>query len=68
MKVPPRSMFWCQVNYLELLTKIFTDDFQYKKIVATVVAGTVQLGVQSWMFTNIPGICSMDPLHPQKDG
>ena len=29
MKVPPRSMFWCQ-------------------IVATVVAGTTQLGVQQW--------------------
>ncbi|KAF8154812.1 small oligopeptide transporter [Crassisporium funariophilum] len=27
------------------------------QIVATVVAGTVQLGVQSWMFTNIPDIC-----------
>ncbi len=29
MKIPPRTMFWCQ-------------------IVATVIAGTVQLGVQSW--------------------
>lgn len=27
------------------------------QIVATVIAGTVQLGVQSWMFTNIPDIC-----------
>jgi hypothetical protein len=34
MKIPPRSMFFCQV-------------------VATVIAGTVQLGVQAWMFTNI---------------
>ncbi|EIN04185.1 OPT oligopeptide transporter [Punctularia strigosozonata HHB-11173 SS5] len=25
---------------------------------ATVVAGTVQLGVQAWMFTNIPDMCS----------
>jgi len=45
MKVPPRSMFWCQ-------------------IAATVVAGTVQLGVQAWMFSNIPDMCSPT----QKDG
>lgn len=49
----------------------FTSDFKlghYMKIaprpmfwcqvVATVIAGTVQLGVQSWMFTNIPDMCS----------
>lgn len=24
------------------------------KIVATVIAGTVQLGVENWMFSNIP--------------
>lgn len=34
------------------------------QIVATIIAGTVQLGVQSWMFTNIPGMCSPD----QPDG
>ena len=28
------------------------------QIVATVVAGTVQLGVQEWMFTHIPDMCS----------
>jgi OPT family oligopeptide transporter len=33
-------------------------------VVAAVVAGTVQLGVQAWMFSNIEGICS--PY--QKDG
>ncbi|EKM60690.1 uncharacterized protein PHACADRAFT_203846 [Phanerochaete carnosa HHB-10118-sp] len=38
MKIPPRTMFWCQV-------------------VATVVAGIVQLAVQSWMFENIPDMC-----------
>jgi len=38
MKVPPRTMFWCQV-------------------VATVVAGTTQLGVQQWMFANISDFC-----------
>lgn len=31
---------------------------------ATVIAGTVQLGVQSWMFNNIEDIC----LRDQKDG
>jgi hypothetical protein len=31
------------------------------KVVATVVAGTVQLGVQTWVFSNIPDICSTDP-------
>jgi hypothetical protein len=45
MKVPPRSMFFCQV-------------------VAMVVASTVQLGVQAWMFSNIEDLC----LHNQKDG
>lgn len=38
MKIPPRSMFWCQVT-------------------AAVIAGTVQLGVLSWMFSNIPNLC-----------
>jgi len=27
---------------------------------ATIVAGTVQLGVQAWMFTNIPKMCDPD--------
>ncbi|EJD07359.1 OPT oligopeptide transporter, partial [Fomitiporia mediterranea MF3/22] len=39
MKVPPRTMFWCQ-------------------IVGTVVAGTTNLAVQTWMFSNIPDMCS----------
>ncbi|KAF8493687.1 OPT oligopeptide transporter [Russula emetica] len=34
------------------------------QVVATIVAGTVQLGVQSWMFSNIEGLCDAD----QKDG
>jgi OPT family oligopeptide transporter len=33
------------------------------QIVATVVAGTVQLGVQAWMFSHIEDLCSSD----QKD-
>jgi OPT oligopeptide transporter protein len=34
------------------------------QVVATIVAGTVQLGVQAWMFSNIEGLCGAD----QKDG
>ncbi|KAI0674038.1 OPT oligopeptide transporter [Trametes maxima] len=50
---------------------IFTSDFKlghYMKIpprpmfwcqiVATIIAGTVQLGVENWMFSNIPQICT----------
>lgn len=34
------------------------------QVVATVIAGVVQLGVQSWMFSNIPDMCSRN----QNDG
>jgi OPT family oligopeptide transporter len=34
------------------------------QIVGTVVAATVQVGVQAWMFSNIEDLCSED----QKDG
>ncbi|KAF8966107.1 OPT oligopeptide transporter [Flammula alnicola] len=66
---------WGYITMAQALT--FTSDFKlghYMKIppramfwgqvVATVIAGTVQLGVQAWMFTNIPDMCSSD----QKDG
>jgi OPT family oligopeptide transporter len=55
----------------------FTSDFKlghYMKIphrpmffcqvAATMLAGTVQLAVQAWLFSNIPDLCSAD----QKDG
>ena len=29
------------------------------QVIATVVAGLVQLGVQSWMFDNIPDMCQV---------
>ncbi|KAG8904835.1 hypothetical protein FRB99_001091 [Tulasnella sp. 403] len=32
----------------------------WAQVMATIIAGTVQLGVQSWMFSNIPGICEPD--------
>jgi OPT family oligopeptide transporter len=66
---------WGYITMAQALT--FTSDFKlghYMKvpprpmfwcqIIATVVAGTVQLGVQAWMFSNIPDICSPT----QKDG
>ena len=34
------------------------------QVFATIIAGTVQLGVQAWMLSNIEGICDTD----QKDG
>ncbi|KII89388.1 hypothetical protein PLICRDRAFT_41036 [Plicaturopsis crispa FD-325 SS-3] len=55
----------------------FTSDFKlghymkipprpmfWSQVLATVVAGTTQLGVQAWMFTNIPDMCTPK----QKDG
>ena len=36
----------------------------WSQVVATVIAATAQLGVQSWMFTNIHGICDTH----QQDG
>ncbi|KAJ7469724.1 oligopeptide transporter [Mycena latifolia] len=66
---------WGYITMAQALT--FTSDFKlghYMKIpprimftsqvIATVVAGTVQLGVQAWMFTNIEGMCDRS----QKDG
>ncbi|PPQ95763.1 LOW QUALITY PROTEIN: hypothetical protein CVT26_015850 [Gymnopilus dilepis] len=66
---------WGYITMAQALT--FTSDFKlghYMKIppkpmfwcqiIATVIAGTVQLGVQAWMFTNIPDMCSPS----QKDG
>lgn len=34
----------------------------WAQVLAAVIAGTVQLGVQSWMFTNIDRMC--DPAQP----
>ncbi|KAA1468341.1 small oligopeptide transporter [Dentipellis sp. KUC8613] len=66
---------WGYITMAQALT--FTSDFKlghymkvapkpmfWSQVVATVVAGTVQLGVQAWMFTNIPDMCSPT----QKDG
>jgi OPT family oligopeptide transporter len=55
----------------------FTSDFKlghymkvpprtmfFAQVLAAVIAGTTQLGVQAWMFTNIPNMCNPD----QRDG
>ncbi|KAH9832325.1 OPT oligopeptide transporter [Rhodofomes roseus] len=60
---------WGYITMAQALT--FTSDFKlghymkinpremfWAQVVATVIAGTVQLGVQAWMFTNIPDICA----------
>jgi len=66
---------WGYITMAQALT--FSSDFKlghymkvpprpmfWAQVIATVVAGTTQLGVQAWMFTNIEGMC--DPT--QKDG
>lgn len=66
---------WGYITMAQALT--FTSDFKlghymkipprpmfWAQVVATVVAGTVQLGVQAWMFTNIENMCDSH----QKDG
>jgi len=66
---------WGYITMTQALT--FASDFKlghymkiaprsmfWSQVIATIVAGTVQLGVQAWMFTNIPDICSPS----QKDG
>ncbi|KAJ7243035.1 small oligopeptide transporter, partial [Mycena rebaudengoi] len=69
---PVAMMMFKTYGYITMSQAIqFTADFKlghYMKIpprpmfwcqvVATLIAGTVQLGVQSWLFTNIPDICS----------
>lgn len=50
MKIPPRQMFWAQVSSLRVFV---LRGVQAVQIIATMIAGTVQLGVQSWMFGNI---------------
>ncbi|PPR03986.1 hypothetical protein CVT24_008305 [Panaeolus cyanescens] len=60
---------WGYITMLQALT--FTSDFKlghymkipprsmfWAQVVASIIAGTVQLGVQAWMFTNIPGMCT----------
>ncbi|KDQ58270.1 hypothetical protein JAAARDRAFT_57989 [Jaapia argillacea MUCL 33604] len=75
---PVAMMLFKTWGYITMAQALqFTQDFKlghymklppramfWGQVVATVIAGTVQLGVQAWMFTNIEGMCSPD----QKDG
>jgi len=60
---------WGYITMAQALT--FASDFKlghymkvpprpmfFAQVVATIIAGTVQLGVQAWMFTNIPDLCN----------
>ncbi|RDB27278.1 Sexual differentiation process protein isp4 [Hypsizygus marmoreus] len=66
---------WGYITMAQALS--FTSDFKlghymkvpprpmfWSQVLATIIAGTAQLGVQAWMFTNIDGMCSPD----QRDG
>ncbi|KAI0275630.1 small oligopeptide transporter [Russula aff. rugulosa BPL654] len=66
---------WGDITMLQAITyisnmklahymKIAYRPMFFCQVVATVVAGTVRLGVQAWMFSNIEGLCDAD----QKDG
>ncbi|KAF8267140.1 OPT oligopeptide transporter [Lactarius quietus] len=75
---PIAVMMFKTCGYITMVRAIsFTSDFKlghYMKIpprpmffcqvVATMIAGTVQLGVQAWIFSNVEGVCSPT----QKDG
>jgi len=75
---PVAMMMFKTWGYITMAQALqFTSDFKlghYMKIpprsmflaqvLASVIAGTTQLGVQAWMFTNIPNMC--DPA--QRDG
>ncbi|KIK91864.1 hypothetical protein PAXRUDRAFT_13554 [Paxillus rubicundulus Ve08.2h10] len=60
---------WGYITMAQALT--FASDFKlghymkipprtmfWSQVVASIIAGTVQLGVQAWMFTNIPDMCN----------
>jgi hypothetical protein len=59
---------WGYISMAQALQ--FTSDFKlghymkipprsmfWAQVIATIISGTVQLGVQAWMFTNIKDIC-----------
>lgn len=60
---------WAYITMSQAM--VFTADFKlghymkvpprpmfWAQIIATIIAGTTQLGVQTWMFTHIPGLCN----------
>jgi OPT family small oligopeptide transporter len=75
---PVAMMMFKTWGYITMAQALqFTSDFKlghymkipprsmfFAQVLAAVIAGTTQLGVQAWMFTNIPNMC--DPH--QRDG
>ncbi|CAK5269213.1 unnamed protein product [Mycena citricolor] len=75
---PVAMMMFKTWGYITMAQALqFTSDFKlghymkipprtmfHAQVVATILAGTVQLGVQAWMFTNIEGMCERS----QRDG
>ncbi|KAF8063463.1 OPT oligopeptide transporter [Lyophyllum atratum] len=75
---PVAMMMFKTWGYITMAQALqFTSDFKlghymkvpprtmfFAQVLAAVIAGTTQLGVQAWMFTNIPNMC--DP--EQRDG
>ncbi|KAL1942284.1 hypothetical protein VTO73DRAFT_6348 [Trametes versicolor] len=73
---PIAMMMFKTYGYITMAQALqFTSDFKlghymkipsrvmfWAQVLAAVIAGTVQLGVQSWMFTNIDRMC--DPAQP----
>ena len=75
---PVAMMMFKTWGYISMFQALqFTSDFKlghymkvpprpmfWGQVAATIIAGTVQLGVQAWMFQNINGLCDDD----QPDG
>ncbi|KAF7436318.1 hypothetical protein PC9H_003150 [Pleurotus ostreatus] len=71
---PIAMMMFKTYGYITMSQALtFTSDFKlghymkipprsmfFAQVLCAMIAGTVQLGVQAWMFTNIPGICTPD--------
>ncbi|CAL1710742.1 unnamed protein product [Somion occarium] len=68
---------WGYIGVYQALT--FTQDFKlghymkipprsmfWSQVIAAAIAGTVQLGVMNWMFTNIPHLCQ--PIQMEMSG
>ncbi|KAH9939612.1 OPT oligopeptide transporter [Epithele typhae] len=69
---PIAMMIFKTYGYITMYQALsFTQDFKlghymkvppramfWAQVFATIIGGTVQLGVQAWMFTNIPDMCS----------
>lgn len=60
-KHPDRALCFLSLIHIKFTRRPRT--MFWCQVVATIIAGTVQIGVQTWMFDSIEGIC--DPRQPQ---